>query len=195
MTLILFAAIRFRRRSDEIPSQKADKLWLEAVYTITPVLIVAVLFTVSVMTAHSVDTAGGRPTLTVNVTGFQWGWQFDYPGRNVSITGTGVDRPPTLVLPEGRTARLVLRTRDVNHSFWVPNFLEKRDLIAGVHNAINVTPTKVGTYDGRCAEYCSLNHWRMTFILRVVPPGQFDRALAAAQRSAGNITSSSGSSS
>jgi cytochrome c oxidase subunit 2 len=184
MGLILFAAIRYRRRSEEIPSQKADKLWLEAVYTITPVLIVAVLFTVSVMAAHAIDSSGGKPDLTVNVTGFQWGWQFAYPGRHVTITGSGVDAPPILVLPRGETARLVLRTADVNHSFWVPDFLEKRDLIHGVNNAIDVTPTKVGSYDGRCAEYCSLDHWRMTFILKVVPPEQFNTELAAAQRSA-----------
>jgi len=184
MGLILFAAVRFRRRSDDIPSQKADKLWLEAVYTITPVLIVVVLFTASIMTAHAVDDSGTHPDLTVNVVGFQWGWQFSYPGRHISITGSGVDHPPILVLPRGETARLVLRTRDVNHSFWVPDFLEKRDLIEGVNNAINVTPTQTGTFDGRCAEYCSLDHWRMTFILKVVTPHRFAAELAAAQRSA-----------
>jgi cytochrome c oxidase subunit 2 len=184
MGLILFAAVRFRRRSDVIPSQKADKLWLEVVYTITPVLIVIVLFTASVMTAHAVDDSGTRPDLTVNVVGFQWGWQFSYPGRHISITGSGVDHPPILVLPRGETARLVLRTRDVNHSFWVPDFLEKRDLIEGVDNAINVTPTQLGTFDGKCAEYCSLDHWRMTFILKVVTPQRFAAELAAAQRSA-----------
>jgi len=184
MGLILYAAVRFRRRSEEIPSQTADKLWLEVVYTITPVLIVAVLFTVSVMTAHAVDDSGAHPALTVDVVGFQWGWQFSYPGRHISITGTGVDHPPILVLPRGETARLVLRTRDVNHSFWVPDFLEKRDLIEGVDNAIDVTPTRLGSYDGRCAEYCSLDHWRMTFILKVVTPQRFESELAAAQRSA-----------
>ncbi len=184
LTLILYAAVRYRRRSDEIPSQKADKLWLEAVYTITPILIVAVLFAASVITAHAVDDAGAHPSLTVDVTGFQWGWQFTYPGRGVSITGSGVDAPPILVLPKGETARLVLRTRDVNHSFWVPDFLEKRDLIAGIDNAIEVTPTKTGSFDGHCAEYCGLDHWRMTFVLRVVEPADFDHALAAAERAA-----------
>ena len=107
--------------------------------------------------------------LTVEVTGFQWGWQFRYPDRNVTITGTAeAGQQPTLVLPAGRTARLVLRTTDVNHSFWVPAFLEKRDLIAGVDNAIDVTPTTEGTFDGKCAEFCALDHWRMTFTLEVV---------------------------
>jgi cytochrome c oxidase subunit 2 len=100
----------------------------------------------------------------------------------VTIAGSGVEAPPVLVLPEGRTTRLVLRTTDVNHSFWVPSFLQKRDLIQGVDNAIEVTPTKTGTYAGRCAEYCGLDHWQMSFVLRVVPPDDFDAALRAAER-------------
>jgi cytochrome c oxidase subunit 2 len=182
--LITFVLIRFRQRSNEIPSQDDANIPLEIVYTITPILVVVVLFAFSVAVERKVTHEVAEPDLIVNVTGFQWGWQFDYPTQNVTITGAGAINPPQLVLPVGQTSRLVLRTEDVNHSFWVPPLLVKRDLIAGVDNAIDVTPTRVGTFDGKCAEYCSLDHWRMIFVLRVVPADQFDQALAEAQRAA-----------
>ena len=73
-------------------------------------------------------------------------------------------------------------TTDVNHSFWVPDFLSKRDLIPGVDNEIDVTPTEAGTFDGRCAEFCGLDHWRMNFTVRVVPPGRVSSAGWPSQR-------------
>jgi cytochrome c oxidase subunit 2 len=179
--LILFAAIRFRRRSNDIPNQKPYNVGWEIAYTVTPVVIVAVLFGFSLVAQDRLDHSIERPDLVVNVTGFQWGWQFEYPDRGITITGSAAaDEKPTLVLPAGQTTRLVMRTTDVVHSFWVPSFLNKRDMIAGVDNSMDVTPTQVGTFDGRCAEYCALDHWRMSFILRVVPAEELDRAIADA---------------
>ena len=179
--LILYVAIKFRRRSDEIPSQKSSNVGWEALYTITPVVIVAVLFTLSVTTQNKTENKVANPDLTINVVGFQWGWQFEYPEQGVMVTGSGsAGERPTLVLPEGRTVRLVLRTMDVIHSFWVPEFLNKRDLIPGVDNSIDITPNRLGTFDGKCAEFCLLDHWRMTFIVEIVTPEAFDAQLADA---------------
>jgi cytochrome c oxidase subunit 2 len=173
--LILFAAVRFRRRSDDIPNQRPYNIPWEIAYTVTPVVVVAILFGFSVSTQGKVDRTVAQPALTVDVVGFQWGWQFHYPDRDVTITGTSeAGEQPTLVLPVGETTRLVLKTVDVNHSFWVPAFLQKRDLIQGVDNAIDVTPTTVGSFDGKCAEFCGLDHWRMPFTIRVVTQGEFD---------------------
>src|SRR3954465_5408469 len=158
--LIAYVTIRYRRRGDEVPSQRAAHIPLEIIYTVTPILIVAVLFGVSVAAEQRITRTADHPALTVDVTGFQWGWKFEYPQQHVTVLGTGEVTPPQLVLPAGQTTQLVLRTPDVNHSFWVPQFLEKRDLIQGVDNIIDITPTAVGTYDGRCAEYCGLDHWR-----------------------------------
>jgi cytochrome c oxidase subunit 2 len=82
------------------------------------------------------------------------------------------------VLPRGETTRFELESVDVVHSFWVPDFLEKRDLIPGVDNEIDLTPIREGTYTGRCAEFCGLDHWRMYFHLRVVSGEEFDAWLA-----------------
>ncbi len=101
--------------------------------------------------------------------------------QGVMVTGSGsAGEQPRLVLPQGQTVRLVLRTADVIHSFWVPELLTKRDLIPGIDNSIDITPNRLGTFDGHCAEYCLLDHWRMTFILEIVPPDQFDTELAKA---------------
>jgi cytochrome c oxidase subunit 2 len=183
--LIVYTAVRFRRRNDEIPTQTPHNTRWEVVYTVTPVLVVAVLFGFSVVAQDRVERTVATPDLVVNVTGFQWGWQFEYPDLDVTITGSAeADEQPTLVLPQGRTTRLVLLTTDVIHSFWVPAFLQKRDMIPGVDNSIDVTPTELGHFDGRCAEYCALDHWRMAFTLEVVPADDLDDAVASAARAA-----------
>jgi len=178
--LITFTVIRFRRRSDDdIPDQKAEHIPLEILYTVTPILIVAVLFGVSVVTQQRITKTTDHPAITVNVTGFQWGWKFEYPEERVTVLGTAEQAPvPELVLPVNETSQLHLTTTDVNHSFWVPSFLNKRDLIQGVDNTIDVTPTAIGDYDGRCAEYCGLDHWRMDFTVRVVSQDDFDKWVA-----------------
>jgi cytochrome c oxidase subunit 2 len=179
--LIGYVAIRFRRRNDTIPSQKAEHIPLEIFYTVTPIVIVAILFGFSVAAEQRITSTVDHPPLTVNVTGFQWGWKFEYPSEKVTVLGTGELEPPELNLPVGETVRLVLQTTDVNHSFWVPRFLEKRDLIQGVDNVIDITPTAVGRYDGRCAEYCGLDHWRMDFVVNVMSKADFDQWIKSQQ--------------
>ncbi len=183
--LIAYAAVRFRRRSDEVPSQKPANIGWEIAYTVTPIVVVAVLFGFSVVTQDRVEHEVANPDLIVNVTGFQWGWQFEYPELGITITGSSeADEVPTLVLPRGQSVRLVLLTSDVVHSFWVPRFLAKRDMIPEVDNAIDVTPITLGRFDGRCAEYCALDHWRMAFTLEVVEPDDLDAAIEAAAEAA-----------
>jgi cytochrome c oxidase subunit 2 len=172
--LITYALIRFRRRDDTIPNQRPYNVKWEAIYTIAPIVAVAVLFGFSVTTQHKVDRLVDQPDVVIDVTGFQWGWQFSYRDLDVNVNGTGEQQLPELVLPVDKTVRFVLRTNDVNHSFWVPAFLEKRDLIAGIDNQIDITPDRTGTFDGRCAEYCGLDHWRMSFTVKVLDQAGFD---------------------
>ena len=181
--LILYAAVKFRHRNDDIPWQRAGSHLAEAIYVGIPVGIVTVLFAVSTMTEHNVTDPVAHPDLTVRVTGFQWGWKFAYPPGpgtpEVVVIGAGEVDPPVLVLPAGRVTRLELRSTDVIHSFWVPQFMEKRDVLPGVENDIDVTPTRLGVFEGRCAEYCGLDHWRMNFRARVLPGEEFDEWLTA----------------
>jgi len=91
----------------------------------------------------------------------------------VTVTGNSEGSPPELVLPVGETVQLNLKASDVNHSFWVPRFLSKRDLIPGVRNRINVNVSETGTFVGRCAEFCGLDHWRMNFAVRAVSKADY----------------------
>jgi len=175
LALILYTVIRYRGRGDRIPDQGASNGVAEVIYTATPIAIVAVLFALSVGTERLVTKVSATPAETVEVTAFQWGWEFHYPAEGVTVTGSGNDPPPELVLPVGVTTRLELAAHDVIHSFFVPEFLEKRDLVPGLANVLDVTPTRTGVFAGRCAEYCGLDHWRMDFSARVVPEPEFRR--------------------
>lgn len=179
--LILWSVVRYRRRSDEVPSQREYHIPLEIVYTAVPILLVIGLFFFTVDAERDVTATVADPDLTVDVIGYQWQWQFRYPGEAITVSGESAGEPPELVLPVGDTVRLNLITRDVNHSFWVPRFLAKRDLIPGVDNQIDIDVTEPGTYIGRCAEFCGLDHWRMNFEVRAVPRAEYEAWVADQQ--------------
>ena len=174
LSLIIFTVIRYRRRGrDDVPSQRQYIIPLEIVYTVIPIVIVLVLFGFSYAVQDDVDALSDNPDVTIDVQGFQWQWQFHYRAEDVTVTGVP-DRRPVMVLPINETVRLVLTSRDVNHSFYVPDFLFKRDAIPTVKNQFDLEVEKAGTYRGFCAEFCGLNHARMTFTVRAVSKAEFD---------------------
>jgi cytochrome c oxidase subunit II len=174
LSLIIFTVIRYRRRGrDDVPSQRQYIIPLEIVYTVIPIVIVLVLFGFSYAVQDDVDALSDNPDVTIDVQGFQWQWQFHYRAEDVTVTGVP-DRRPVMVLPVNETVRLVLTSRDVIHSFYVPDFLFKRDVIPTVKNQFDLEVEKAGTYRGFCAEFCGLNHARMTFIVRAVSKAEFD---------------------
>jgi len=180
--LIVYSIVRFRRRDDRVPSQKPYNIPVEIVYTVAPVVAVIALFGFSWATERDVTDLAPDPVAHIDVVGFQWSWQFVYTDEDITITGEPGE-PPEMVLPLDQPVQLELISTDVNHAFWVPDFLSKRDLIPGVENSITVTPTEVGSYVGRCAEFCGLDHWQMYFAVRVVPRDDYDAWLDE-QRSA-----------
>jgi cytochrome c oxidase subunit 2 len=131
-------------------------------------------------TQHRVTRLSPTPDLSVEVTGFQWGWRFRYPAQNLTVVGDA-NRPPTLVLPVGANVRLRLVAADVIHSFFVPTFLVKKDMIPGVDNQLEVRPTNTGHFGGVCAEFCGLDHTRMTFSVDVVTPAEFQAFASRSQ--------------
>lgn len=184
--LILWTIVFHRRprgaAPGALPRQTRANVPLEVFYTVVPLVIVAVLFGLSLRTQHRVTRLSATPDLAVEVTGFQWGWQFRYPAQGVTVTGDA-NKPPTLVLPVGATVRLHLVASDVIHSFFVPQFLVKRDLIPGVDNSLELRPTETGHFGGYCAEFCGLDHSRMLFFVDVVTPQEF-QGFAATQQTA-----------
>jgi cytochrome c oxidase subunit 2 len=182
--LVIWSVLRYRRRGADdthIPPQRQYNIPLEAVYTIAPILIVAVLFAITIVNVERLDAGSADPDVTVEVVGFQWSWQFRYADDGIVVNGTE-DARPVLMLPVGRTVRFELRTADVIHSFWVPEFLTKKDLIPRVDNAIDVHITEAGEWTGRCAEYCGFDHWKMAFDVRAVPADEYDRWVEDASR-------------
>jgi cytochrome c oxidase subunit 2 len=171
--LILFAILRYRRRNDELPPQTQYFVKLEILYTVVPVIIVAILFAFSYRTQTEVDALTDDPAVTIDVRGFQWQWQFRYRDDDITVTGVP-GQEPTMVLPVDRTTRIVLTSPDVIHSFFVPGFLFKRDVIPGVTNRVDITPQDNGTYTGRCAEFCGLDHAKMTFTVKVVSMAEYN---------------------
>lgn len=184
--LIFWCIVRYRKRGDNLPVQTRFNMPLEVLYTVTPVLIVAVLFYYTAIVQTDVDKLSAKPDMTVEVVAFKWNWQFNYrdaPGaeaKTVASTLGSTDVIPLLVLPTGKKIRFEETSKDVIHSFWVPEMLFKRDVFPGnVRNTFEVTLDKEGRYVGRCAELCGTYHAFMQFELVVVSPEKFDQFLAA----------------
>lgn len=178
--LIIWACIFHRKRSEELPPQVRYNLPIEALYTILPIIIVSVLFYFTARDQNKINELSAAPDVVVDVTAFQWSWQFDYPQHDVSIVGRRGE-PPTLVIPTGETVRFNLASTDVVHAFWVPAFLFKRDVIPGHPNEFEITATKEGTFAGRCAELCGVYHSQMLFTVEVVSPQEYDEFIASQQ--------------
>jgi cytochrome c oxidase subunit II len=186
--LILWSVVMHRKRSDELPKQTAYNLPLEIVYTIVPFVIIAVLFFYTVVVQNKVQERSADPDLTVAVNAFKWNWQFVYPdsqddtGRPVETVGNS-DEVPILVLPTGQDIRFEVASADVIHSFWVPEFLFKLDVIPGNENGrdnvFEVNIDEEGAYVGRCAELCGTYHAFMNFELRAVSQQDFEAYLSA----------------
>jgi cytochrome c oxidase subunit 2 len=197
--LIGYACVKFRRRrDDEIPVQTRYNLPIEILYTVAPVIVVLVLFYFTVITQNQVlaeaseSGQSGQPDHKITVVGQQWSWTFNYDAdkaldgkTTVYDVGTPADLP-TLVLPVNESVEVQLRSPDVIHSFWVPAFLFKMDVIPGRDNHFGFTPTRTGTFVGRCAELCGTYHSRMLFNLKIVSADEYATHLRDLQR-LGNV--------
>ncbi|MFZ5882023.1 MAG: cytochrome c oxidase subunit II [Chloroflexota bacterium] len=179
---LVYSLIVFRRRKGDNTDAKhiEGNTTLEVAWTIVP-LIVVVMF--AYFGAYSLgETRRVDPNaMVVKVTGFQWGWQFEYPEYGFTSN--------TLYLPADKQVLLQLQAVDVIHSFWVPEFRVKQDLVPGRITEIRVTPILLGEYKVRCAEICGTEHAYMESPVQVVEASAFDQwveeqKLAAAEAEA-----------
>jgi cytochrome c oxidase subunit 2 len=192
--LIFWCVVRYRKRGDELPAQTRYNLPLELLYTVTPFLIISVLFYYTAIAQTYVDKTSDHPDVKVEVVAFDWNWQFRYldddakgaDGQAISTIGTS-DYVPVLVVPTHKRIQFFENSRDVIHSFWVPDLLFKRDVLPGnVTNKFEVTVDKEGAYVGHCAELCGAYHSMMNFEVRAVTPADYQRFIDA--RKAGMST-------
>ena len=182
--LVFFTLVRYRRRGDEVPGGGEGKPIIEGLYALLLAAVVVFLLTMTFRTDNDVVEVSADPGLEVDVTAFQWGWRFSYPDEEVTVVGDD-RRPPTLVVPLDTTVQFTLASRDVIHSFWIPEARFKRDAF----------PERETTFDlsfeeedmvGRCAEFCGLAHGEMTFDVVAMEPEEFGDWLRT-QRRAGEI--------
>jgi len=197
--LLIWCVVAYRKRKDDhqLPVQLRYHLPLELLYTFVPVLMVGVLFFYTVRTQDAITSIDEDATdVSIQVYGRQWSWDFNYLDYDVWDTGqpadlnnisTGQagldeyaaqDEVPTLYLPVGQTVTFTLTSRDVIHSFWIPEFLYKMDTTPGRTNTFQVTPQVEGDYYGRCAELCGEYHAYMLFNVKVVPQEEFEQHMA-----------------
>ena len=151
-SVILYAVVRFRAQpgddSDGAPIH--GHTGLEIVWTAVPAGLVTAISIVSAVALAKNDHLP-RKHMVVKVTAQQFAWSFDYPSlKNL--------KSPTLVLPVHTPVQLRMHSLDVNHSFWVPQFRQKQDLVPGLTTTVIITPTKIGTYPIICTELCGLGH-------------------------------------
>ncbi len=181
--LIVYAVIRFRRRSGGYVKQNRYNLPMEVFYTIAPFVVIGVLFYYTVLVQEHVQERVAQPQHTIDVVGAKWAWTFNYQeasnpdvGVNVYDTGT-IEHTPDLYLPIGQSVRFDLSSPDVIHDFWIPSFYEKMDVVPGRLNSFDVTPTRLGEYQGKCAEYCGTYHSTMLFNVHIVSVADYDAQL------------------
>ncbi|HEY5252538.1 MAG TPA: cytochrome c oxidase subunit II [Acidimicrobiales bacterium] len=197
--LIIWSIVRYRRRSDDVPRQFQYHFGLEVAYTVIPVIIVLILFGFTVVTENAVDDVAPHPAVSVDVNAFQWGWQFTYAGKGVSIEGETLNDPdpvglngaacapadhclgPGLVVPAGKTVRIYLRSKDTIHGFYVPQFNFSRYAQPGVLNKFDLTVQHSGIYRAQCTQFCGLYHSEMFFHVVALPPSQFQAWLSTEQ--------------
>ncbi len=177
---------RSRRRTDADGAPEIDPAdgALTRTLLIWAGLVVAgltLLVTGSFLADRRIAQARQRQALEVRVTGHQWWWRIQYRDP---ATGGWIETANELHLPADRTTRVTLGSADVVHSFWVPNVAQKLDVVPGLRNVIDLSPTRTGWFRGQCAEFCGAQHAHMAFDVKIDTPAEFDRWLAAQARSA-----------
>lgn len=173
MVLMIYSLIAFRRRRGEeekFGAPIAEHLPLEIVWTVIPVVIVLVLAVFGAIGLRAMDSPSPNE-MQIDVTAFQWGWSFEYPKYGIKSS--------ELRLPLGQPIRLDMKSLDVIHSFYVPEFRVKQDVVPGMTTHLWITPDKLGNYEVDCAELCGLGHSVMIAPVKVVTPEDFKQWVQA----------------
>lgn len=167
---LIYTIFRFRKRpGGPAAKQIHGNVALEITWTVIPALVLVLIAVPTVKTIFQTQAPAPAGALTIEVTGHQWWWEFHYPEYGVTTANE-------VYIPVGRTANFVLRTKDVLHSFWVPQLGGKRDLITNKTNMLWFTPNAdLGTnaWNGFCVEYCGASHANMKFRMFTVQPDEF----------------------
>jgi cytochrome c oxidase subunit 2 len=161
---MIYSLVVFRRAKREDDGEHFEgNTTLEILWTAIPLVIVVVFAFIGVRTLADV-TASSPDELAVGVTGQQWSWVFTYPNGTTNAE---------LVVPVNQPLALNMTSPDVIHSFWVPEWRLKQDLVPGMTTHINYTPTETGEFTLACNQACGLSHTQMYATVRVVTPEEY----------------------
>lgn len=179
---LIWVARRFKRNDDDVdgvdePEQVHGNTKLEIGWTLLPALLLAVLAVPNVQTILSLDDA--EDPLEINVIGHQWWWEYRYDvdddGEFEIITANEA------AIPVGRDVKFLIQSRDVIHSFWIPQLQGKLDAVPGRTHALVLDAEEPGLYEGQCTEYCGLSHGVMRMQVKALPQEEFDEWLELMQ--------------
>ena len=193
--LMAWALVMYRRRAGQtgLPVQLRYNMPIEILYTVIPLLLVLGMFFFTARDQADIETQWKKPDVDITAIAKQWSWDFQYDGDEADNSDAvwtmgvqaepdangDIDRAklPTLVLPVDKKVTIHLQSRDVIHSFWIIDFLYKKDMYIGKDNTWSFIPTRVGEYDGKCAELCGEYHSMMLFNVKVVSQDDYDAYL------------------
>ena len=195
--LMFYAIIVYRRRKGEtgLPPQLRYNNPIETLFTIVPLIITIGFFAFTARDLAAIEQPNLNPDVKIQVVAKQWSWDFNYVDGNVFDSGIqsqfagekGSEAAlPVLYLPVNKSVKVELTSHDVIHSFWVIDFLYKKDMFPGRSNFMYFTPQVEGTYKGKCAELCGEYHSMMLFNVKVVSQAEYDAHIAALA-AAGNV--------
>lgn len=174
---VAFALVRYRAREGRVPSKRSEANALEIGAAVLIAAIVAFLLTRTFSTEAKEDNSARQP-VRIDVTAFQWGWRFTYPGKGVTVVGNH-NRPPAFAVPGDQPVSFALRSADVIHAFWIPGERFKRAAIPGRVNRFDMTFGTPGSEEGLCSEFCGLRHSGMRFDVWVLSNESYERWLTA----------------
>src|SRR5918998_3414964 len=178
MTIAIYSVVRFRAKpgdmGDGAPIHGNTRL--EVIWVTVPFIMVTALAIYGWLVLDDIE-AKQQNQMVVNVTGQQFTWTFEYPEEELKTR--------ELVLPVDRPVEFKIRTNDVIHSFWVPQFRLKSDAVPGLTTQLRLTPNREGRYEVVCAELCGIGHAAMRQFVRVVPTSEFDSWVSRQKEAAG----------
>jgi cytochrome c oxidase subunit 2 len=180
ITAVVFAAVMIVlaiaviRRSHRQSSDVIMTRWVIGASAAT-VAILFVWLLASISTSKVTASPQMADAVTINITGRQWWWQLEYSDSQPSNRFRAANE---MLIPVGRPVVVNVTSRDVIHSFWVPNLHGKRDLIPGYITSLWFQADREGTYRGQCAEFCGYQHANMAMFVRAVPDADFEAWLA-----------------
>lgn len=160
------------RDRDQTERRASTRIWLGLGGFAIPVLILGVTLaaTLSSMRAHSAIESA-EPEVTIKVIGHQWWWEIQYQSDEPQRMLTTANE---IRIPAGQPVRIELESRDVIHSFWVPNLQLKTDLVPGRSTVTWIHADEPGVFRGQCAEFCGLQHTNMAFFVVALEPDDYD---------------------